>query len=101
MVILDRSITVNGVQNGQKAQEWAKHAAEFINGRYGLSNVRVAVEVFKNPLRIHFICEAESMESLMRGMGEANADSEYRQLMIEGAGLAVPGLVEDTALRVF
>jgi hypothetical protein len=98
MVTLSRYATVNGNENMQKAQEWAKKAAQYVDGKFGLSNVRVGMEVYGSVGRIYWISELESLETLARGAQESLADSGYMQMLMQATGLFVAGSVKDTVI---
>jgi 23S rRNA G2069 N7-methylase RlmK/C1962 C5-methylase RlmI len=52
MVTLIRTAEVNGVDKRQKALEWAKKAAEYVNGKFGLSQVEVGIEAYGHVGRV-------------------------------------------------
>ena len=101
MVIVSRYATINGNENLQKAQEWAKKVAQYVDGKFGFSNFRVGMEVYGAVGRIYWIAEQKSLESLARGLQESLADAGYLQMLIQATGLFVPGSVKDTVILAF
>jgi hypothetical protein len=55
MVTLIRTAEVSGVDKRQKALEWAKTAAEYVNGEFGLSRVEVGIEAYGHVGRVFWI----------------------------------------------
>ena len=53
MVKFSRYATINGNENLQKAQEWAKKVAHYLDGKFGFSNVRVGMEVYGSVGRLY------------------------------------------------
>jgi len=101
MVTLSRYATINGNENAQKAQEWAKKVAHYVDGKFGFSKVRVGMEVYGSVGRIYWIGEQDSLESLARGAQESLADAGYLQMLTQATGLFVPGSVKDTVILGF
>ncbi len=98
MVTLIRTAEVNGVDKRQKALEWAKKAAQYVNGKFGLTDVEVGIEVYGNVGRVFWIGRENSLESLAQGALESMGDEAYLQLEAQTAGLFVPGSVHDTVI---
>ncbi len=98
MVTLIRTAEVNGVDKRQKALQWAKTAAQYVNGTFGLTDVEVGIEVYGNVGRVFWIGRENSLESLAQGALESMGDEAYLQLEAQTAGLFVPGSVHDTVI---
>lgn len=98
MVTLIRTADINGVDKRQKALEWAKKAAQYVNGKYGLTQVEVGVEAYGRAGRVHWIGREESLQSLAIGSLESMADETYLQMELQAADLFVPGSVHDTVI---
>lgn len=98
MVTLIRTAEVNGVDKRQKALEWAKKAAEYVNGKFGFSKVEVGIEAYGHVGRVIWIGREESLESLAAGALASMADEGYLQMEAQTAGLFVPGSVRDTVI---
>jgi hypothetical protein len=98
MVTLIRTAEVNGVDKRQKALEWAKKAAEYVNGKFGLSQVEVGIEAYGHVGRVFWIGREESLESLAAGALASMADEGYLQMEAQTADLFVPGSVRDTVI---
>jgi hypothetical protein len=98
MVTFIRSAEVNGIENQQKAMEWAKRIAKYVEGKFGLSHVQVGVEVYGRAGRIYWIGEQESLESLGVGTQQLLTDAGYQGELMKGAGLFAPGSVRDTVI---
>ena len=98
MVTLIRTAEVNGVDKRQKALEWAKKAAQYVNGKFGLTDVEVGVEAYGNVGRVFWIGREQSLESLAEGALASMADEAYLQMEAQTAGLFVPGSVRDTVI---
>jgi hypothetical protein len=98
MVTLIRTADVNGIDKRGKAIEWAKKAAQYVNGRFGLTQVEVGIEAYGNVGRVYWIGREESLETLARGALQSMADEAYLQMEAQTAGLFVPGSVHDTVV---
>ena len=98
MVTLIRSADINGVDKRQKALEWAKKAAEHVDGKFGLTNVEVGIEAYGKAGRVYWIGRQQSLESLAKGALESMADEAYLQMEAQTAGLFVPGSLHDTVI---
>jgi nucleotide-binding universal stress UspA family protein len=98
MVTLIRTADVNGADKRQKALEWAKKVAEYVNGKFGLVDVEVGIEAYGSVGRVFWIGREESLESLARGALDSMADEAYLQIEAQTAGLFVPGSVHDTVI---
>ena len=98
MVTLIRTADVNGIDKRQKALEWAKKAAEYVNGKFGLTDVEVGVEAYGNAGRVYWIGRQQSLESLAQGALQSMGDEAYLQFEAQTAGLFVPGSVHDTVI---
>jgi hypothetical protein len=98
MVTFIRSAAIAGVENQQKAMEWAKRTAKYVDGKFGFSDVQVGVEVYGNVGRIHWIGKQESLEALGRGAQQSLTDAGYQQELLKGAGLFEAGSIRDTVI---
>jgi hypothetical protein len=98
MVTLIRTADVNGVDNRQKALEWAKKAAQYVNGKFGLSEVEVGIEAYGHAGRVYWIGRQKSLEALAQGALESMGDEAYLQMEAQTAGLFVPGSLHDTVI---
>lgn len=98
MITLIRSAAINGNENRQKAIEWARRMAQYVDGKFGFSDVHVGIEVYGHVGRIHWIAKHESLESLGRGAQQSLPDAGYQQELLKGAGLFAPGSVQDTVV---
>lgn len=98
MVTLIRTADVNGVDKRRQALDWAKKAAEFVNGRFGLNQVEVGIEAYGQAGRVFWIAREESLESLAQGTLESMGDEAYLAMEAQTAGLFVPGSVHDTVV---
>jgi hypothetical protein len=98
MVTLIRTADVNGVDKRQKALEWAKKAAQYVNGKFGLTNIEVGIETYGNVGRVYWIGKEHSLESLAQGALESMGDEAYLQMEAKAAALFVPGSVHDTVI---
>jgi hypothetical protein len=98
MVTFIRGADVNGIEKQQKAVEWAKSVAHYVDGRFGFSNVACGVEIYGSAGRFYWIGRQESLESLGKGAEEALTDQGYQQMLQKGSDLFVPGSVRDTVI---
>ena len=98
MVTFIRSAAINGIENQQKAMEWSKRIAKYVDGKFGYSDVQVGVQVYGNTGRIHWIGKHESLESLGRGVQQSITDPGYQQELLKGVGLFVPDSIHDTVV---
>ena len=98
MVTFIRKADVNGVDKQQRALEWAKSAAQYVDGKFGFSKVECGVEMYGSAGRFYWIGRQESLDSLGRGAEQALTDQGYQQLLQKGVGLFVPGSVYDTVI---
>lgn len=98
MVTFIRKADVNGVDKHEKALEWAKTAAEYVDGRFGFTKVECGVEIYGSAGRLYWIGRQESLQSLGKGAEQAISDPGYQQLLQKGIGLFVPGSVQDTVI---
>jgi hypothetical protein len=98
MVTFIRSAAINGVENQQKAMEWSKRIAKYVDGKFGFSDVQVGVQIYGHVGRIHWIGKQESLESVGRGAQQSLADPGYQQELLKGAGLFIPGSIRDTVI---
>lgn len=98
MVTFIRSAAINGVENQQKAIEWAKRIGKYVDGKFGFSDVQVGVEVYGHTGRVSWIGKQESLESLGRGAEQSLGDATYQAELITGAGLFVSGSVRDVVI---
>lgn len=98
MVTLIRTADVNGADKRQKALEWAKKAAQYVNGKFGFTEVEVGIEAYGNAGRVYWIGREQSLESLAQGALESMVDEAYLQMEAQTAGLFVPGSVHDTVI---
>lgn len=98
MVTLIRSAEVNGVDKRQKALEWAKKAAQYVNGKFGLTDVEVGIEAYGNVGRVFWIAKENSLEALAQGALESMGDETYLEMEAQTAGLFVPGSTRDTVI---
>lgn len=98
MVTLIRTADINGVDKRAKALEWAKKAADYVDGKYGLTNVEVGIEAYGRVGRVFWIGKQDGLEALARGALESMADQTYLQMEAQTAGLFVPGSVHDTVI---
>jgi hypothetical protein len=92
---------IDGIENQQKAMEWAKHIAKYVDGKFGYSDVQVGVQIYGHTGRIHWIGKQESLESLGRGAQESLTDPGYQQELLKGASLFAPDSVRDTVILGF
>ena len=93
MVTFIRSAAVNGNENQQKAMEFAKRIAKYVDGRFGFSDLQVGVEVYGHIGRIYWIGNQESLESLGRGAQQSLTDAGYQAELLTGTGLFAPGSI--------
>jgi hypothetical protein len=98
MVTFMRSAEVNGVENQQKAMEWAKRIAKYVDGKFGLSDVQVGVEAYGRAGRMFWIGKQESLESLGRGTQQLLTDAGYQGELMKAVGLFAPGSIRDTVI---
>jgi|SRR5579859_5241617 len=98
MVTFIRKADLNGVDKQQRAMDWAKGAANYVDGRFGYTKVECGVEMYGSSGRFYWIGRQESLESLAKGASEALTDSGYQQLLQKGVGLFVPGSVHDIVI---
>ena len=95
MVTFIRSAAINGIENQQKAIEWAKRIAMYVDGKFGFSDVQVGVEIYGHTGQIIWIGKQDSLESLGRGAAQSLTDAAYRAELMNGDGLFVSGSVRD------
>ena len=98
MVTFIRTVSVNGNENATKAMDWAKQIGKYVDGKFGFSHVEVGVEIYGQPGRIYWIGRQENLESLGRGAQLGLTDAGYQAELLKGAGLFVPGSVQDTVV---
>lgn len=98
MVTFIRRADVNGLERQQKAVEWAKSIGQYVDGRFGLSNVECGVEIYGSSGRIYWIGRVSNLESLGKGAEQALTDQGYQQMLQTGADLFVPGSVQDIVI---
>jgi hypothetical protein len=98
MVTFIRSASINGIENQQKAMEWAKQITKYVDGKFGYSDVQVGVQIYGHTGRIHWIGKQESLESLGRGVQQSLTDPGYQAELLKGAGLFVPASIRDTVV---
>jgi hypothetical protein len=98
MVTFIRTADVNGVDKRQKALEWAKKAADYVNGKFGFTDVEVGIEAYGSAGRVYWIGKEQSLETLARGALESMGDEAYLQMEAQTAGLFVPGSLHDTVI---
>ena len=98
MVTFIRSASVNGIENQQKAMDWAKRIAKYVEGKFGFSDVQVGVQIYGTSGRIHWIAKQESLESLGRGTQQSLMDPGYQHELSTGVGLFVPDSIHDTVV---
>lgn len=98
MVTFVRRADVNGIDKQQKAVEWAKSVAHYVDGRFGFSTVECGVEMYGSSGRFYWIGRQVSLETLAKGAAQALTDQGYQQMLQKGADLFVPGSVLDTVI---
>lgn len=98
MVTFIRKAELNGVDKQQRAMDWAKSAAKYVDGKFGYTKVECGVEVYGRSGSFYWIGRQESLESLGRGASEAQTDPGYQQLLQKGADLFVPGSLHDIVI---
>ncbi len=98
MVTFMRNAQINGIENQQKAMEWAKRVAKYVDGKFGYSDLQVGVEVYGHTGRIYWIAKQESLESLGRGTQQSLADPGYQAELATGVGLFAAGSIRDTVI---
>jgi hypothetical protein len=98
MVTFIRKADLNGVDKQQRAMDWAKGAANYVDGRFGYTKVECGVEMYGSSGRFYWIGRQESLESLAKGASEALTDPGYQLLLQKGVDLFVPGSVHDIVI---
>jgi hypothetical protein len=98
MVTFIRTADLNGVDKTEQALDWAKKTAEYVNGKFGFSDVQVGVEVYGNVGRMHWIGRQDSLEALAHSTQQSQTDQGYQRLLAQGVGLFVAGSVKDTVV---
>ncbi len=98
MVTFIRSVAINGIENQQKAIEWAKRIGKYVDGKFGFSDVEVGVEIYGHTGRLVWVGKQESLESLGRGAEHSLVDPAYQAELTKGAGLFVSGSVRDVVI---
>lgn len=98
MVTFIRSAAINGIENQQKAIEWAKRIGEYVDGKFGFSDVQVGVEIYGHTGQIVWMGKQDSLESLGRGAAQSLIDGGYQAELLSAAGLFVSGSVRDVVI---
>lgn len=98
MVTFIRTVHVNGADKVAAAQEWAKNATKYVDGKFGFTDVAAGIEVYGATGRMCWTAHQESLESLATGVLQSATDAGYQDLLMRGANLFVAGSVRDVVV---
>jgi len=99
MVTYVSRATINGVENRQKAIEWASRVCRYAENRFGFSNMRPGLEVYGRVGTMWRLGDHRNLESLAKAIQASWADDGYRRLLNEARGLFVLGSIEDIVIQ--
>jgi hypothetical protein len=98
MVTFIRRARINGADKQREAMTWATETAEYVNGKYGFSEVRAGLEIYGHTGSVWWTGRLESLEAVAQAVMAAMADAGYQQRIVDGARLFVHATTEDTVL---